>query len=262
MHLQLDDAVIVVTGGSSGIGLATVDLLLDEGARVATCGRDQGRLDAMAEGRSVDQLDRLLLHRCDVRDPVQVGRFVDAAVERFGGVDGLVNNAGQSRMKSLADVTWDDWTDELELKFASVLHPVHACLAHLRRSERAAMVNINAVLARQPESRLITTSAARAGVLNLSKTLANDLAADGIRVNSVCLGLVESGQWRRRYADADTGASWEQWSAELARDRGIPLGRLGVPAEVANVVAFLLSPRSSYVTGTAVEVSGGVGRHV
>ena len=155
--------------------------------------------------------------------------FIDATVERFGRIDGLVNNAGQSRMKPLADVDWSDWTDELDLKFASVLHPLQAALPHLRRSPAAAVVNINAVLARQPETHLITTSAARAGVLNLSKNLATELASDRIRVNSVLLGLIESGQWHRRHEAAETDLDWDDWSAELARSRGIPMGRVGTP---------------------------------
>jgi len=259
MDLQLTDNVVIVTGGTSGIGLATCDHLLAEGVLVATCGRDAGRLDAM---RASHTHENLLVHRCDVRDADEVKTFVDACVERFGRIDGLVNNAGQSRMKPLADVDWTDWTDELDLKFASVLHPLNAALPKLRESPAGSVVNINAVLARQPETHLITTSAARAGVLNLSKNLATELAGDGVRVNSVLLGLIESGQWRRRHDAADTDLSWEDWSAKLARSRGIPMGRVGKPDEVAAVIMFLLSPLAAYVTGSTIDVSGGVARYV
>ncbi|MFD6279444.1 SDR family oxidoreductase [Streptomyces sp. NPDC060209] len=261
MDLGLADRTIVVTGGSSGVGLATVRALLDEGARVATCGRDAGRLAEAAAGTGAGS-DRLLTGVCDVRDAGAVRGFVGRAAEHFGGIDGLVNNAGQSRMKGLDDSTAEDWRDELELKFAGVLNPLQAARPHLAASGAASVVNINAVLAKQPETRLITTSAARAGILNLSKSLSVELAGDGIRVNSVCLGLVDTGQWTRRYAAAGSGRSYEEWQAELAEDRGIALGRLGRAEEVAYAVVALLSPRASYITGTSIDVCGGVGRSI
>ncbi|MGW7068249.1 SDR family oxidoreductase [Streptomyces sp. NPDC054855] len=260
MDLGLSDRTVLVTGGSSGVGLATVRALLDEGARVATCGRDAGRLAEAAAGLGGG--DRLLTGVCDVRDADAVRAFTERAADTFGSLDGLVNNAGQSRMKGLAESTAEDWRDELELKFAGVLNPLHAARPHLAVSDAASVVNVNAVLAKQPEPRLITTSAARAGILNLSKSLATELAPEGIRVNSVCLGLIDTGQWTRRHAAADSGLSYEDWQAELAADRGIALGRLGRAEEVAYAIVALLSPRASYTTGTSIDVCGGVGRGI
>ncbi|WP_327380349.1 MULTISPECIES: SDR family oxidoreductase [unclassified Streptomyces] len=261
MDLGLADRTIVVTGGSSGVGLATVRALLEEGARVATCGRDAGRLAKVAADLGAGH-DRLLTGVCDVRDADAVRGLVRRTAEQFGGIDGLVNNAGQSRMKGLDDSTAEDWRDELELKFAGVLNPLQAARRHLAASGAASVVNINAVLAKQPETRLITTSAARAGILNLSKSLSTELAGDGIRVNSVCLGLVDTGQWTRRHAASDSGLSYEDWQTALAEDRGISLGRLGRAEEVAYAVVALLSPRASYITGTTIDVCGGVGRSI
>lgn len=260
MDLQLRDRTVLVTGGSSGVGLATVRALLDEGANVVTCARRLDRLekalvDIGARG------DRVLAKACDVRDERSVAAVVRCATTRFGGLDGLVNNAGQSKMLPLAEVTMADFTDELELKFASVLNTTTAALPHLRASGVGSIVNINAVLARQPEPRLVTTSAARAGLLNLTKSMSLEYAADGIRVNSVCLGLVDTGQWRRRYDASDTEATFAQWEKEIAADRGIALGRFGTAEEVAAMVVTLLSPRASYVTGAALDVCGGVARY-
>ncbi|MGZ3099319.1 SDR family oxidoreductase [Streptomyces sp. H62] len=262
MDLGLADRTVMVTGGSSGVGLATVRALLAEGARVATCGRDADRL-AKAAAQLGAGPDRLYTGVCDVRDAAAVRDFTERAAAHLGGrLDGLVNNAGQSRMKTLDETTEADWRDELELKFAGVLHPLAAARAHLRDSDAAAIVNVNAVLAKQPETRLITTSAARAGILNLSTSLARELAPEGIRVNSVCLGLVDTGQWTRRHAAADSGLTYEEWQAEIAADRGIALGRLGRAEEVAYAVVSLLSPRASYITGTSIDVCGGVGRGI
>ncbi|WP_345341085.1 SDR family oxidoreductase [Rhodococcus olei] len=260
MDLQLKDRTYLVTGGSSGVGLATVAMLLAEGANVVTCARDVDRLRAALT--PLPGSDRALGLACDVRDPDAVAALVEAGRQRFGGLDGLVNNAGNSRMKPRAEATLDDWRDEFDLKFSSVLNSVDAALPLLRKSDAAAIVNISAVLARQPETRLVTTSAARAGLLNLSKSLSIELAGEGIRVNSVALGLVDTGQWRRRYEASGHGGSFAEWEAEIAADRGIGLGRFGHADEVAFVITTLLSPRSSYVTGTSIDVCGGVARYV
>jgi NAD(P)-dependent dehydrogenase (short-subunit alcohol dehydrogenase family) len=165
-------------------------------------------------------------------------------------------------MKSLSEASVEDFRDELDLKFAGVLNTVTAALPLLRRSPVSAIVNINAVLAKQPEPRLVTTSAARAGLLNLTRSMSLEYAADGIRVNSVCLGLVDTGQWRRRYESAETDLTFAEWEKEIAADRGIALGRFGSADEVAAMVVTLLSPRASYVTGASLDVCGGVARYV
>jgi NAD(P)-dependent dehydrogenase (short-subunit alcohol dehydrogenase family) len=263
MDLLLSGRTCLVTGGSSGVGAATVALLLAEGARVVTCGR---RADALAE--AADRLaeeagaprDRLLALPCDVRDPDAVARLVGAATERFGGLDGVVNNAGQSRMAGLDTAGPAEFRDELDLKFSSVLHVLTAARPWLQRSPVASVVNVNAVLAKQPEPRLVTTSAARAGLLNLSKSMAIEYAPRGVRVNSVCLGLIDTGQWRRRHAESGSTAPFPEWERELAHDRGIALGRFGTAGEAAAAIGFLLSPRSSYITGAALDVCGGVAR--
>lgn len=261
MDLQLTGRTVLVTGGSSGVGLATVAALLAEGANVVTCGRRLDRLEkALADVGA--RGDRVHAAACDVRKTGEVARLVAAGVRRFGGLDGVVNNAGQSRMKPLAEATLADFADELDLKFASVLNTTNAALPHLRASDAASIVTINAVLARQPETRLVTTAAARAGLLNLTKSMSVEYAAEGIRVNSVCLGLIDTGQWRRRYEASGCTRSYEEWERDLAADRGVALGRFGSADEVAAMVVTLLSPRASYVTGAALDVCGGVARYV
>ncbi|NGN91171.1 SDR family oxidoreductase [Nocardioides sp. KC13] len=260
MDLHLADRTVLVTGGSSGVGLATVATLLEEGANVITCARRPDVLEkALADLGA--PADRVLAMSCDVRDAGQVRAVVEAGAARFGGIDGLVNNAGQSRMLGLDQATVDDFRDELDLKFGGVLNVTGAALPHLRASDAAAIVTINAVLARQPEPRLVTTSAARAGLLNLTKSMASEYAPD-IRVNSVCLGLIDTGQWRRRFEADENGTLYEAFESDLAADRGISLGRFGRAEEVAAMVVTLLSPRASYVTGAALDVCGGVARYV
>ena len=261
MDLGLANRIAIVTGGSSGIGLATARVLLDEGADVAICGRDEGRLvHATAELGALFPPARILAHACDVTDAASVAAFALRVGGWRGRADILINNAGQGRVSTFASTSDADWRTELELKFFSQILPVRAFKPHLEKSDAGAIVAVNSLLAYQPEPHMVATSAARAGVQNLIKSLAGELAP-AIRVNSILLGLVESGQWHRRFeARDDKSQSRLAWFADLAHGKHIPLGRLGLPQEAARAIVFLASPAASYITGAAIEVSGGISR--
>lgn len=264
IQIDLTGQVAVVTGGSSGIGLATAELFLRAGASVAICGRDTERL-AQAEAALKAQFPdaQLLAHACDVLDAGEVAAFAQAVQTRFGRTDMLVNNAGQGRVSTFADTTDDAWREELDLKYFSVIRPTRAFLPMLRDAANPAVVCVNSLLALQPEPHMVATSSARAGVLSLIKSLAVELAPQRIRVNSILIGIVESGQWRRRFAtQAQPGQSWEDWTADLSRKKNIPLGRFGRPEEAAQALFYLATTLSSYTTGSHIDVSGGVARHV
>ena len=261
MDLALKHACAVVTGGTSGIGLETARQLLTEGARVAICGRDTTRLNAAVA--TLGAPTTLLAATCDVRDQKSVTAFaVSVSNWCHGRLDLLVNNAGQGRVSTFADTSDDAWRDELDLKFFSQVNPIRAFKPLLDQSRHGAIVIVNSLLALQPEPHMVATSAARAGVQNLAKSLAVEFAPH-VRVNSILLGLVDSAQWQRRFeARADKALSRDGWFADLAIEKGIPLGRLGQPSEAARAIVFLGSPAASYITGASLEVSGGVSRHI
>ena len=264
---DLQGRVAVVTGGSSGIGLATVELLLHNGAAVAFCGRDENRLRAAElQLRERHPGASMLAHVCDVLDAASVQSFAAAVQGSLGNAAMLINNAGQGRVSTFSDTQDKDWSDELHLKFFSVIHPTRSFLPQLRATaeagQGAAVVCVNSLLAAQPEPHMVATSAARAGVKNLVTSMATEFAPSGVRVNGILIGLIESGQWRRRFeARDDRSLDWPAWTAKIAARKGIPLARLGLPQEAARAIFFLASPLSSYTTGSHIDVSGGLSRH-
>jgi 3-oxoacyl-[acyl-carrier protein] reductase len=265
MELGLAGRRAVVTGGTKGLGRAVAEELLAEGASVAFCARHADEVKEaegeLREAHGDRDGARVFGFATDVTDPDQVVRFVEEAATALGGIDVLVNNAGAAHPGNFESLTDEDWRHDLDVKLFSQIRCTRAALPHLRRSVAPRVVNVNAVYGKYPDPAFFATTVNRAACLNFTKALAQELGPEGILVNSVNIGFVVTPQWEniRKRRAPDVAA--EEFFAGLAKSE-VPLGRFGRADEVSGVVAFLASDRASYLTGTMVDVAGGMGKYV
>jgi NAD(P)-dependent dehydrogenase (short-subunit alcohol dehydrogenase family) len=255
MDLGLRGSAFIVTGGTDGLGAALAERLVLEGAKVAICGRDEARGRAVEARLSEAAVDggEVVAVAADVTRPADLERLVTTTVERFARLDGIVNNAGRSAAGRIEAVADEEWAYDLELKVMAAVRLTRLALPHLRAAGKGAIVNVLNTGARAPGAGSLPTTASRAAGLAITKSLSKELGPDNIRVNAIMIGLVDSGQWRRR--SEATGRSLDDLYTEMAK--GIPLGRVGRSEEFGDLAAYLLSDRASYVTGCAINLDGG-----
>jgi NAD(P)-dependent dehydrogenase (short-subunit alcohol dehydrogenase family) len=240
VDLGLAGKVCLVTGSTAGIGFEVATRLAAEGAHVVTTGRrDEGPGE---------------LHvAADLTERAAPARIVAAAVERFGRVDGLVNNAGGTDIRKLSELTDDDWQRSFELNLMTAVRTTRAALPHM--APGSAIVNVSSTAAKRPSLGMPDYSVLKAALLSYSRLVADLHAADGIRCNAVTPGPTASDAWLGAGGLAEQQGDRDQVLAKVAAGR--PLGRLAEPGEIADVIVFLLSPRAAYVTGAAWSVDGG-----
>jgi NAD(P)-dependent dehydrogenase (short-subunit alcohol dehydrogenase family) len=240
VDLGLGGKICVVTGSTAGIGLEVSRRLADEGAHVVGTGRRDagpGELHVAA----------------DLTRRGEPERVVAAAVERFGGIDGLVNNVGGTDIRKLADLGDDDWQRSFELNLMTAVRATRAALPHMRPG--SAIVNVSSTAAKRPSSGMPDYSVMKAALLSYSRLVADLYAGDRIRCNAVTPGPTATQAWLGEGGLAEQQGDRDAVLAKVAAGR--PLGRLAEPGEIADVIVFLLSERASYVTGAAWSADGG-----
>ena len=238
MELGLKGRTAIVCGASSGIGLAIAESLAGEGANVAMFARRRDLLEQEAE-----RLGALAV-RGDVTNPADLQRLVDRTLKAFGGIDILVNNSGGPPRTPAIGLTDEQVEEAVELLLLSAIRLTSLCLPQLERSGRGRVINIESSSVREPIDSLALSNAVRPGVIGWAKTLAREIGSKRITVNSIAPGRIKTAR-----------------QAEVPENvEAIPLGRLGQPREVAQVVSFLASDAASYVTGAVIPVDGGLTR--
>ena len=259
MDLGLTGKVAIITGGSDGLGKAAATRIAAEGGKVALAARDQGRIDsAIAAIKSATGNSDVIGISTDVTDEAQVQSMVDAVVTQWGGVDILVNNAGTSASGKFEDIAIETWEYDIHLKVYGAIYCSRAALPHLKKSSAGRIINTTTWGGKATPGGTMPTSLSRAAGISLTKAMSKDYAAEGILVNTVCVGVIKSGQTERIYESQKAGndsLTLDEFYGRIGSM--VPMGRVGESEEVGDVIAFLASERASYVTGAAINIDGG-----
>jgi NAD(P)-dependent dehydrogenase (short-subunit alcohol dehydrogenase family) len=261
MDLGLRGKVALVTGGSRGIGKAIARSLLDEGCSVAICARNAERLN-----RTVSEFSggdgRTLGIMADMTDASAVSRFIDAALKAFGRIDILVNNAGTHIRATVETTTPAILDQQLRDKVFGFFATIQAVLPVMKRQREGRIVNIVGQAARHPHPDRFPSGVTNAAVMAMTKSVADAVARDNIRVNAVCPQYIETELLSSLIAKEMRERNVDRVTAAAGFTRANPLGRTGTPEEVADLVAFLVSDRSNFTTGSSVSIDGGYHRYV
>jgi 3-oxoacyl-[acyl-carrier protein] reductase len=256
MDLGLQGKVAAITGGSDGIGRAAAFRFCEEGSRVAICARREDVLQQTAQEIEAATGGEVLAVRADVTKAADCERFIQRTIERFGRLDILVNNAGRSSAMPFEQADDETWREDLEVKLYGAIRCTRLVLPHMRQYGGGRIINMTTIGGKQPSARSLPTSVTRAAGIDLTKALANEYAPDNILVNTICLGRLKSAQWTRRWQAEFSHMTLDEFYAK--QGEAIPLKRLGEAEDVADLICFLASERARYITGTAINLDGGV----
>ncbi len=256
MELGLQGKVAVITGGSEGIGKGIAVCLTREGAKVAICARRQEVLEQAAADIRTQTGGAVLATPADVTKREDIEAFIAQAAEHYGRIDILINNAGRSAAKKFEDISEEEWDEDIDLKFTAAVRCTRAVLPHMRKAGGGRVINVTHPGGKAPGARSLPTSVSRAAGIALTKALSLDYAAENILVNTVCLTNIVSAQTERYWQRSGGTGTLEEFHEKMAKN--VPVKRLGQPEEVGALVAFLVSDQAGFITGTAINIDGGV----
>ena len=256
MELELTGKTVLITGGSEGIGKSAAAEFAHEGARVAICARRIDILEAAAAEIRAATGGHVVAIVADVSTLVGCNQFVQQAVETLGGADVLVNNAGRSAGASFDALPDADWIPDIDLKLMAAVRCSQAAIPFMKQAGGGRIINITHVGGKAPGAGTLPSSVSRAAGIALTKAMSKDLAKDNILVNTICVGLIKSGQIERAARGRNPDATLDEAYARMGGS--IPLGRIGESREVAAMIAFLASPHAAYITGASINIDGGM----
>jgi 3-oxoacyl-[acyl-carrier protein] reductase len=262
MDLELNNRVALVTAASRGLGRAVALRLAQEGARVAICARGKEQLDEAASEIASKTGQQVIPIQADVSDPSAVDALINTSIERLGRLDVLIINAGGPPAGQFLDLTPGDWEAATRLTLMSAVRLLYAAVPVMQEQGEGSILAITSIAVKQPLPNLVLSNSLRLGIIGLIKTLADELASSGIRVNGICPGWTRTDRVDQLLRDRARRqvTTPEEEAAKIAID--IPMGRMGKPEEFAKAAAFLVSPAASYITGVSLLVDGGMYRGV
>lgn len=258
MDLKLKDKIAIVGGASQGIGFGIARLLATKGARVAITARREKDLSSAAQKIAAETGAEVLPVQADCRQAVDCARVVETVIDTFARIDILVNNDGAPPLGDLASFDDIAWQKAMEQNFMYVTRMCRGVLPYMQRAGGGSILNITAISAIQPIARFGLSVASWGAVIGYAKTLALEVAHFGINVNTICPGYVDTPRLEKVFSTGEKPA--QQMREELERE--VPLGRIETAADIASLVALLVSPHGSYITGTVIPVDGGLFRAV
>ena len=258
MDLGIKHKVAIVGASSKGLGKAVALGLAREGVKLTLCARGKGDLDKTADEIASETGADVLAIECDVSKTADIKKVVDETVKKYKRIDILVNNAGGPPTGTFLDFSLEDWQKAIDLNLFSTITFSREALPFMKEQRWGRIINITSVAVKQPIDGLILSNTARAGVIGLAKTLSNEFGPYNITVNNVCPGRILTDRITHLAGEKAKREGTSVEDALAAMETDVPLRRIGRPEELASLVVFLASEKASYITGTTIQVDGGL----